>query len=947
MFRRINALLIGLLVFASLFTSAQAAPGKLRPGDPDRTFGGFGVDGSVDNDDYGIVRMDLHLPKPGGSMALMPDGRMVVVGHNSPALVVWRYLSNGQLDPSFSSDGYAQFQHPNNQYDLLASNVAVQADGKIVIVGSTRSEDDPTADFLLMRLTADGQIDDTFDGDTNGNGYVETGFYNDRDIASAVLIQPDGRIVAAGSATQRIGQSVITRFVVARYDSNGFLDPAFGGGDGAVAIRFGTVDTLHDIALQPNGNLVLAGVTGSDTTRDLALARLEADGSLDDTSDGDGGFSDDGKLTTDFGSDNYLAEEVAVQSDGKIVVLGDGLSSGYMIRYLPNGALDPTFAAGGADGNGKLTLPNVHLNGLALQPDGKIVAVGQDLAVTDVVFYRLRSDGTPDWSFDQDGIARPYSKGFPNWGIDVALLPDGRILSFGGEADIFISDTYRLHLLRLWPNGRLERAGQQTHGIYPGVRETAYGMAIQPDGKLLVAGEGHYPLPDFDRSNAFLTRFHANGQVDTSFGTLGNAQIPFIIPPIITPPHRGAYAVAVQPDGKIVAAGYNRATPTTPGDFLVLRWNSNGTPDTSFDSDGWKLINFSGGEDQAYALALAPDGKIVVAGNAWNGSRQVWGVARLTSTGALDTTFGPTQNGLHYLDLGGPNTAHAVLVQPDGKIVMAGHANANFALARLTSSGVLDLSFGSGAGVTITDLGGEDIIRALALAPNGWLYAGGYRILNSNGDIALAQYQPDGRLAQCPSGQVCSHWPEGKRFVGGSGFQLATALVLREDNQLVAAGCSNEQMAAAQVSTTDVNAPPVSFSTRPDFVGPYDCALGVAFGDADKNTIVLAGQQEGEGEGNIALARFGTTLYGSRVTQFITFLGPSRGSTTDPPFTLSASASSGLPVSFTSSAPAVCTVSGTTLTMTGQRGFCTITASQAGDATYLPAPTVTDHFRVD
>jgi hypothetical protein len=170
---------------------------------------------------------------------------------------------------------------------------------------------------------------------------------------------------------------------------------------------------------------------------------------------------------------------------------------------------------------------------------------------------------------------------------------------------------------------------------------------------------------------------------------------------------------------------------------------------------------------------------------------------------------------------------------------------------------------------------------------------------------------------------------------------------LREDNQLVAAGCSNERMAAVQVSTTDINAPPISFSTKPDFVGPYNCALGVAFGDADKNTIVLAGQQVGEGEGNIALARFGTTLYGTRVTQFIAFAGPSRGSTTDPPFTLSARASSGLPVSFTSSAPAVCSVSGATVTMTGQRGFCTITASQAGDATYLPAPTVTDHFRVD
>jgi hypothetical protein len=126
-------------------------------------------------------------------------------------------------------------------------------------------------------------------------------------------------------------------------------------------------------------------------------------------------------------------------------------------------------------------------------------------------------------------------------------------------------------------------------------------------------------------------------------------------------------------------------------------------------------------------------------------------------------------------------------------------------------------------------------------------------------DFAMTQYQPNGILAQCPSGQTCSNWPDGKRLINIGDSDVPYAVALRGDNQILAAGCSDGDMSATQLSTTDVTQPILRFQAR--FPGHFDCAYGVQFSDTNQDKIILAGQHTYDSTSNIALARFNTTAY--------------------------------------------------------------------------------------
>lgn len=846
-----------LALICASFPAAQAAPGDL-----DTTFAGFGAGGGVSETG---LSMFVTVYETQNGMTLQPDGKMVTVGYKGRNLIVFRYLPNGQRDRTFSGDGKIEIPAPEIAGSLLRPyDITFQPDGGIIVVGGIRlGDDDDDYDFLLVRLTASGELDPSF-GDL---GFVTTNFNGNEDRAHAVLVQPNGAIVVCGEVEV---DSLDPEFGVARYLPNGAPDPTFSN-DGRTTIGFRDDARCHNLALQGDGKLVLVGAgidqpfgTGAGDY-DFAIARLEINGSLDDDSN-DAGFSGDGKVLTDFGEEGY-AWDVALRPDGKIVVLGNSAQhegstrDSYLARYLPNGAIDGTFGSGG-----KKTIPGDVLYALALQPDGKLLALGtHHFAPGDgrFAFHRLDQNGAPDPTFGAggDGIVW-HGFGGDDVGRALALLPDGRILGFGW------SGGSKLILVRLWPNGYLDQGGQQTHKpVIPPIFDLASGadaftsaLAVQTDGKLLVAGQLRRPgAPPFgDHSAAFVTRFLAGGQVDATFGPSGQGTA------LVEQPFTNfvARALALQPDGKIVIAGSYQTATTNNFDFMVARFHPNGVPDNTFGGNGanYRLANFSSGAsvDLGYALALAPDGKIVVAGAAWNGSRQVWGVARWNSTGAPDATFNGTAGpGKAFLDFGPGSTAKAVLVQPDGKVLLGGKTSGDdFAVARLLESGAPDPGFGPNHdGSIITDMGGVDAVTALAA--NGWIYAGGYSWRGGADDFALAQYRPDGTLAECASGQTCNHWRQGKRYVSLGGSDSAYALVLREDNQLVVAGCSDWHFAAAQVNTTDVNAPALEFET--DFVGDADCAFGVQFSNAGQTKFVLAGQQTYANDTNIALARFETT----------------------------------------------------------------------------------------
>jgi uncharacterized delta-60 repeat protein len=268
-----------------------------------------------------------------------------------------------------------------------------------------------------------------------------------------------------------------------------------------------------------------------------------------------------------------------------------------------------------------------------LQPDSKLLAVGYHQSSDGdkkIVLYRLLPSGAMDTSFDFDGVAA-YDFGGADDGFAIALQPDGRILVAGTMGSAAV-------VARVWQDGtNFDTGGQQAHGLAlpPGANELTSSLAVQSDGKLLVAGEVRSPVGTW--SAAFLSRFLADGQIDASFG-VGGTTLTF------GGAFSAAHAIAVQNDGKIVIAGYASGRGYTEDsgvtdDFLIARFLPNGTGDSTFGTSGIYRLDFAGGADRANGLALAPDGKIVIAGSAWYGGRQIWGIARLTSSGTLDANF--------------------------------------------------------------------------------------------------------------------------------------------------------------------------------------------------------------------------------------------------------------------------------------------------------------------
>ncbi|MBW4612260.1 MAG: DUF4114 domain-containing protein [Desmonostoc vinosum HA7617-LM4] len=291
-------------------------------------------------------------------------------------------------------------------------------------------------------------------------------------------------------------------------------------------------------------------------------------------------------------------------------------------------------------------------------------------------------------------------------GYGVAVQSDGKIVVVGKSGDDFVVARYLV-------NGTLDSSfdsdGKNTHGFLGGT-DIAYGVAIQSDGKILSAGESN--------GNFALARYRTDGDHDNSFGVNGRVVTDF-------GGSDGGYSVVVQQvaNGKILVAGQSN------GNFAIARYNSNGSLDNTFDGDGRLTTDFDG-NDVGRSIILQPDGKIVVAGNS-DGS---FAIARYNTNGSLDNTFG--SGGKVVTGLGGNDIGRSVILQPDGKILVAGNSGGNFALVRYTSNGVLDTTFDTN-GIVITGLGSNDIGRSIALQSDGKILVAG----NSGGSFAIVRYR--------------------------------------------------------------------------------------------------------------------------------------------------------------------------------------------------------------
>ncbi len=433
----------------------------------------------------------------------------------------------------------------------------------------------------------------------------------------------------------------------------------------------------------------------------------------------DTSFGIGGKVVIPFdlvpgGTDN--AHAVAVQRDGKIVVVGGAETLGLdidfaVLRLEPDGDLDPTFS-----GDGKSIIP-FNLSGsftdsataVAIQPDGAIVIVGPvdgKKGNIDFGIVRLEADGDLDPTFGSGGMT---TFDFNLGGVKndtprtVALQDDGKILVAGGVDGSVGNDDFGV--LRLTSGGDPD----PSFGLN-GIRvvffdlggsndEEVFGMAVQPTGEILLAGPVTIGWGNVEMG---VVRLLSSSITDTTFGTGGLARVAFNL---VGDAVDLAFALALQSDGKILLAG-GAEKDGANWDFAVVRLGTDGVLDSAFSGDGKTTEDFDQGgaqRDVAYGVALEPDGRIVVAGqvDGPNGD-QDFGVARFDSSGNLDETFGSSGTMTVSFDLGGAeDELSGLAVPPTGGVFLVGRVDVasggtDFGVAKVHGSTVFGDGFETG-----------------------------------------------------------------------------------------------------------------------------------------------------------------------------------------------------------------------------------------------------------
>ena len=381
--------------------SATAAPGDLDPT--------FGVGG--------IVRTPMAIPPDfsrAASVRVQPDGKVVVCGqidredfygdYYPISFFIGRYLPTGAIDNAFGTNGRIIGPFAFSA-EHVGEDIALQTDGKIVAVGHQRPG---TYHIAVNRYNSDGTLDTTF----GVGGRVVTSVEGSFSFGTRIVVQADGRILVAGYSHLGSGNFA---FVLVRYNAKGTLDSGFGAGGKVVTPIGNNYVSVGALMEQPDGKVVVAG--GSGVQNDFTLVRYTPDGALDL------GFGNGGKVIHRIENAPATFYDAVLQPDGKILAGGTSNGQAVIIRYRSTGAMDTSFAVEGIFrpnfGYGLFNQPR-----LALQGDGKIVAVGRGVDV-----LRLRSDGTLDPGFGINGyVTTPLGGAFSS-ANSLAVQTDGKIVA--------------------------------------------------------------------------------------------------------------------------------------------------------------------------------------------------------------------------------------------------------------------------------------------------------------------------------------------------------------------------------------------------------------------------------------------------------------------------------------------------------------------------------------
>lgn len=562
----------------------------------------------------------------------------------------------------------------------------------------------------------------TLDPAFGGDGIVQTdltGILNG--TAVEVLRQDDGKLIVVGDSHRQNGSF----FTAVRYNPDGTLDTSFGDGGQVLAVSNARPHYSGGALIDDQGRIVIGGVLDRNFERDIALLRLNSDGSID-TTFGDGGWS-----VHDLNSRSTYWGDMELHEGDLLITASHGSfgASILTMRVNDTGSLDAGFGNGGWI----TTTPAFNSYGKVILPDAEGFTVVADSEAAEPntrnpLVVRYHHDGTLDTSFGINGMAAYYiSNHTPVY--DAVRAPDGGLLITGSARVENFTD---LLVLKTTPEGQRDTTfgttGWRTYNLDPN-NTIDQGNDITLDGDhILVAGS----YSRLDGLHGFAIRLALDGEFDPAYGTAGRAN-----------PIPGSFASALlDPDGNFVAAG------VSDNQLLLARYAPDGHLDATLDGDGASTAQIAYSQNQhLVATAVQADGKIIGVGQHTVGTfDDAWVIARYNEDGTPDTTFG---NGLGWVALnhhsGSGEIAKAVAIDAQQRIVVTGSSGGfNIYTARLNPDGSLDTSF-DGDGLVVTNTGpsgGNAHGESIAIDTSGRIIVAG----GINGRMGAFRYLDNGAL---------------------------------------------------------------------------------------------------------------------------------------------------------------------------------------------------------
>jgi uncharacterized delta-60 repeat protein len=763
----------------------------------------------------GQTTLNLGADDRSKSLVVLAD-QSIVVGSianygTNQSIALSKLTTSGSIDTTFGTSGTVTTDLGTTGDTLNA--LAVTASNQIVAVGQTSS------DVAAVRYTSGGVLDTSWGASGTLNGtvsYTEDG--------AAVVLDSDATFSDADLNATNLAGATLT---LARsgganstdqFSASGLLGTLTQGGN---LVYNGT--TIGTVTTNSGGTLVLIFNASATQTLVNAAARCIAYSSTDQAppaslqvawtfNDGNTGAQGPGGALS---VSSTTTVNIAAVNDAPVFT-SDGGGASASVSIAENTTAVATVVASDADGpaitysiTGGADAAKFTINAssgvlaFAAAPNFEaptdvggnnvydVTVQASDGTLTDMQAAAVTVTNVNEAPTFVAAATGSQSTNFSASSVDVAnsmaLQPDGKILVIG-RTDA--GATTNLALARYNTDGTLDTSFGSAGLVstdFGTNDDNGYAVAVQSDGKIVVTGSGIIG----GGTRLVVARYNPDGTLDTGFGTAGKASTDF------GAGYAEGRAIAVQTDGKIVVGGFANSANN---DFAFARYTSGGVLDTSFSGDGLLTFAIGTGADGVTDLKIQSDGGIVLAGYSVNGSRYDIALARVTSAGVLDNTFGSAGKVTTNVGATGYQAAHVAL-QADGRIVVSGHtdagASSDFVAVRYTTGGALDTSF-NGTGQVTTDFGGgADASFGVVVQSDGKIVLGGYSVSGGFGQMALARYNSNGTLdtGLAGTGTLTAN-------LGSSNFGYSVAV--QTDGKLVLAGFENN--ASTDFALTRYNA---------------------------------------------------------------------------------------------------------------------------------------------